>query len=120
MIVNKDLWEQEARGKARLHRIIFSILVLFVLILAGCWFLITEPVFSVTQLEPIAGVESSRLESMVRNLSNSPRDFSHIENLDRAAALIANELKSAGATVTEQEYRVSSANSSGVYRNVIG
>jgi len=120
MVVNKDLWEQEARGKARLRRIIFSILVVFVLVLVGCWFVITEPVLSVARLEPIAGVETSRLESIVRTLSNSPRDFSHIENLDKAAAFIANELRATGATVTEQEYRVTSANGSGTYRNVIG
>src|SRR5882762_11429367 len=101
MFDNEDLWEQEARGKARLRRIIFSILVVFVLVLAGCLFVITEPVLSVARLEPIAGVETSRLESMVRTLSNSPRDSAHIERLDRAAALIADELKSAGATVTE-------------------
>jgi Zn-dependent M28 family amino/carboxypeptidase len=120
MVDNETLWKQEARGKARFRRIIFSILILFVVFLAGCWFVITEPVLSVARLEPIAGAEPSRLESMVRALSNSPRDFSHIENLDRAAALIANELKSAGATVTEQEYRVSSANGAGTYRNVVG
>jgi Zn-dependent M28 family amino/carboxypeptidase len=120
MIVNENLWQQEARGKARLRRIIFSILVVFVFIFVSCWFVITEPLLSVARLEPIAGVETSRLESIVRTLSNSPRDSAHIENLDRAAALIADELTSAGATVTEQEYRVSSANGSGTYRNVIG
>src|SRR6266436_3871334 len=107
---NENLWQELARGQRRLRRVILSILVMFVLVLAGCWFVITEPVFSVTRLEPIGGVETSRLESMVRTLSNSPRDFSHIENLDRAATHIASELKSAGAIVTEQEYRVASAN----------
>jgi Zn-dependent M28 family amino/carboxypeptidase len=45
----------------------------------------------------------------------SPRDWSHPENLDRAAQYIANEFSGAGGRVNEQKFLVDSRN----YRNVI-
>ena len=58
-----------------------------------------------------------RLEKHVRMLSEQffPRDWTHPENLDRAAKYIHDELAQAGGRMSEQEYQVDS----NTYRNVI-
>lgn len=51
-----------------------------------------------------------------------PRDWRHIENLDRAAAYISRQLMEAGATVSEQPYQMQARNQNQgrTYRNVTG
>ena len=63
-------------------------------------------------------VSSHRLRRDVEHLSQdlSPRNYGRIDNLDRAAAWIAQELGDAGLTVELQEYELPE----GRYRNVIG
>lgn len=64
-----------------------------------------------------AAVEPAVLRAHVETLTTrfAPRDFDHPENLDRAAAFIAEALRSTGASVSEQTYRVGER----TYRNVL-
>jgi Zn-dependent M28 family amino/carboxypeptidase len=62
-------------------------------------------------------VDPARLETHVRALAETfaPRDESHPENLDRAAAYIRRELQEAGGRVEDQPFEVGGT----TYRNVI-
>lgn len=62
-------------------------------------------------------VSAERLRRDVERICSefTPRSYRHIETLDRAAAWIEQELRSAGLAVEVQEYRVGE----GIYRNVI-
>lgn len=93
------------------------ILLGFILVLAGAWFWLTQPLFSRAQPSPVRTVDPARLEAHVRKLSVelSPRDVGHTDNLDRTAAYVATELRQTGATVAEQTYRVEGAS----FRNII-
>lgn len=93
------------------------ILLVIVLLLIVAWFWLTQPLLSQPQASSTRTVDPARLEAHVRKLSIelAPRDVSHIENLDRAAAYIAGELTQAGGSVSEQGYRVDGQS----YRNVI-
>ncbi|MFL6196356.1 MAG: M28 family peptidase [Thermoanaerobaculia bacterium] len=66
---------------------------------------------------PAPRVEPGRLEAHVRALALdfTPRDESHPENLDRAAAYIAGQLREAGGRVEDQPFERHGT----VYRNVI-
>src|SRR4051812_3612627 len=79
--------------------------------------LITQPIFSVPRASASPLVPPQRLQEHVKALTGiySPRDWSHPENLDRAAQYIANEFSGAGGRVNEQKFLVDSRN----YRNVI-
>ncbi|HEY2964017.1 MAG TPA: M28 family peptidase [Pyrinomonadaceae bacterium] len=93
------------------------IFLALVLVLVTCWFWLTQPLFSKSQPSSVRTVDPARLEAHVRKLSIefSPRDVTHAENLDSAAAYIASEFKQTGATVVEQPYRVEGK----AYHNVI-
>lgn len=94
-----------------------GVLLILVLVLIASCFWLTQPLLSRVTPKPIRTVDPARLEAHVRKLSVelSPRDVTHIENLDRAAAYIAGELTQAGASVSEQTYRVEDHS----YRNII-
>ncbi len=64
-----------------------------------------------------AAVDPAALRSHVEALVTrfGPRAFEHPENLERAAAFLAGALRSAGAAVSEQTYRVGDR----TYRNVL-
>jgi Zn-dependent M28 family amino/carboxypeptidase len=97
--------------------LIFAIAVGFALLLG--WFWITQPLsVSRKKATPGPAAEPSRLEENVRRivLDFHPRDFSHPENLDRAASFIGDSLKRVGAEVSEQLFEAGG----GSYRNVIG
>ena len=88
-------------------------------LLVVVWWLLTQPlVFAATPRGEIAAVDPKRLEAHVRKLSVElhPRDFVHVENLDKAAAWIKGEMETAGARVSEQEWQVDNL----TYRNVVG
>lgn len=93
------------------------LLIGVVLLLVVAWFWLTQPLLSRAQPSAVRTVDSARLEAHVRKLAVdlSPRDITHLENLDRAAAYIAGELTQAGGSVTEQGYRVENRS----FRNVI-
>ncbi len=78
----------------------------------------TQPVRGVTA--PPASwqrADPERLQADVRILVNSffPRDYTHPENLDQAAAYLGEQLGQAGAKVSEQSYEAAGR----TYRNVI-
>lgn len=93
------------------------VVLAFVAVLVVAWFWLTQPLLSRAQPSSVRTVEPARLEAHVRKLAVdlSPRDVGHPENLDRAAAYIADELRQAGGSVFEQGYRVEQQS----YRNVI-
>jgi hypothetical protein len=64
-----------------------------------------------------ATVAPSALRENVYTLTSrfEPRDFDHPENLERAAAFLAESLRARGASVSEQTYRVGDR----TYRNVL-
>lgn len=93
------------------------VVLIFLLLLVGFWFCVTQPLLSGASPNPERTVDPSRLQAHVRKLSVefSPRDESHLENLDRVAAYIKDEFSQTTAFVTEQLYRVQGKS----YRNVI-
>jgi len=95
---------------------LFVVLALLLLLVCA-WFWLTQPLFSRLQPNSVRTVDPARLEAHVRKLSIelAPRDVGHMENLDRAASYIGTELVQAGASVSEQRYRVEQI----TYRNVI-
>jgi Zn-dependent M28 family amino/carboxypeptidase len=110
-------WQSQAERRRRIIRIMLLVLLTFVLLLvAGCCWL-TQPLFSRPNPTSQRTIDPIRLEAHVRRLSIqlTPRDESHIENLDQAAIYIKGEFEQTGAIVSEQPYRVSGKS----YRNVI-
>jgi hypothetical protein len=89
-----------------------------ILIFGGVvWFWITQPLFSRPQSSQTATVDPTALEKDVRELSQQllPRDQTHPQNLDRAAAYIHARLAESGGRVSEQPFTIAS----NTYRNVI-
>jgi len=107
----------ETHWRAGIIKIMLWILLIIVAFLLVCWFWLTQPLLSRAQPNPIRTVDPARLEAHVRKLSIefSPRDVTHVQNLDAAAAYIASEFKQTGATVQEQPYRVEGTS----FRNII-
>ena len=93
------------------------VLLIFILLLIGLWFWVTQPLLGHATPSSHRIVDPARLEVHVRKLSVelTPRDESHIENLDRGAEYIKNEFSQATTLVSEQPYRVNGKS----YRNVI-
>lgn len=93
------------------------ILLAMVAVLVVCWFWLTQPLLSRAQPNRTRTADPARLEAHVRKLSIelSPRDVTHIQNLDSVAAYISSEFKQTGASVVEQPYRVEGTS----YRNII-
>ena len=101
----------------RIIKIMLLVVLIFVPLLIGLWFWVTQPLLSGANPSSERTVEPARLEAHVRKLSIelTPRDERHIENLDRVAAYIKNEFSQTTATVSEQPYRIQGK----TYRNVI-
>ena len=105
-----------ARSRAR--ALLLLVLCAGAALLAGVWAYVTQPLpGSPTVDAGTVTVSPERLETHVRALSErfAPRDFTHPENLDRAAAYVREELARAGGTVSEQTYEVNGT----TYRNVV-
>ena len=81
------------------------------------WFWITQPLFSRPQSSQTTTVDPAALEKDVRELSQQllPRDQTHPQNLDRAAAYIHARLAESGGRISEQPFTISA----NTYRNVI-
>ena len=85
---------------------------------------VTQPILIPnSKAESQLNVDAARLKNHVQILSETftPRDWRHVENLDRAADYIAQELSGTGGRVTEQAYRMRGNNEmrGRTYRNVI-
>ncbi len=95
--------------------------ILFVL---SAWFAVTQPVLpgSPQRAEPAA--EPARLRLHVETLSTTfvPRDWKHVENLDRAADYISEQLLGAKVNTSQQPYqmRANNENQGRTYRNIVG
>ena len=90
-----------------------------VLALLVAWFWLTQPLLVARRREaPEVAPDPARLKKRVREIvfDFHPRDFTHPENLKRAAEYIAHEMRGAGAAVAEQVFEAEGAS----YRNVIG
>jgi Zn-dependent M28 family amino/carboxypeptidase len=113
----KALQAGRASGAKRLRTAILVTVTLGVLLLAGIVVAVTQPLLFVSRGENPPAVAPARLAAHVHALSVnfSPRDFTHTENLDRAAAYIRDEFTKAGALVTEQPFQVNGRS----YRNVV-
>jgi type II secretory pathway component PulM len=101
-------WRQQTERRRRIVRVMLLLLIIAVLLLIGLWFWVTQPLFSSATPNQQRTVDPSRLQAHVHKLSVelSPRDESHIENLDRVAEYIRNEFSQSTSFVTEQPYRV--------------
>ena len=110
-------WQSQTARRRRIIRLMLLVVLIFLLLLIGSWFWLTQPLFSSATPNPERTVDPLRLQAHVRKLSLefSPRDESHIENLDQAAAYIKNEFSQTTTLVSEQPYRVHGKS----YRNVI-
>jgi Zn-dependent M28 family amino/carboxypeptidase len=93
------------------------VVLIFLIVLIAFWFWVTQPLFARANPNSERTVDPARLEAHVRKLSIElgPRDMDHIENLDRVAAYIKDELSQTTAHVSEQAYRVQGK----TYRNVV-
>ncbi len=94
---------------------IIAVLLIFVVLVVGA--LVTQPVLPGKRSETLVDVSPDKLERHVRVLSEElvPRDHTHPENLDRAAAYIRSEFARANGSIEEQVYTVEGVE----YRNVI-
>jgi hypothetical protein len=114
----EDLWSQQEQSKRRIRRVILLVLLAVGLMMIAGWAIVTEPVMRVERAATVPGVDPARLEDHVKVISQeySPRDFEHVENLDRTASYIRDQFAAAGAVIAGQPYQVDGR----TYRNVIG
>ena len=110
-------WQSQNERRRRIIKFMLLVVLIFLVLLLGVWFWVTQPLLSRAKINTERTVDPFRLEAHVRKLSIelSPRDESHTENLDRAAAYIRDEFTQTTASVSEQAYRVQGKS----YRNVI-
>ena len=110
-------WQSQAERRRRIIRFSLLIVLVFSIVLTGLWVWVTQPLLSRANPDSARTVDPSRLEAHVRKLSIElgPRDMDHIENLDRVATYIKDELNQTRAYVSEQAYRVQGQ----TYRNVV-
>ena len=84
----------------------------------AAWWITGPHLGTPVAIDPVPDVSAERIRSDVERLCNDfgPRDCRQLDNLNRAAAWIAGEMRQAGLRVEYQEYEISR----GRYRNVIG
>src|SRR5207249_6154934 len=107
----------------RTKRAIVISIAALALLSSAVWIIVTQPILPQRPDAVEAFVDPERLRAHVEMLSETfvPRDWRHVENLDRAAAYISQHLAGTGANVTEQPYRMQAKNENQgkMYRNVI-
>src|SRR3712207_2949754 len=103
------------RGRIRMSAIL--ILCGALLLVGFVWFRVTQPLLPAARGRESPAVDPARLEAHVRALSETlpPRDASHPEGMDAAAAYVRGEFERSGAAVSEQRFEVAGR----AYRNVI-
>ncbi|HYW71528.1 MAG TPA: M28 family peptidase, partial [Pyrinomonadaceae bacterium] len=110
-------WQSQRERRRRLIRISLILLAVMAAFGVVTWFWVTEPLFSQPQATPTIAVDPARLETNVRELSQTlaPRDQKHPANLDRAAGYIRGRLGETGGRLSDQPFTLSG----NTYRNVI-
>lgn len=103
--------------KARRTRVLLITLLLVASIAAAIAALITQPMWAGPKASALPTVDPERLRRHVTALSVTfaPRDYTHVENLDRAGAYIREQFRQAGGEISEQAFVVDSQH----YRNII-
>ena len=88
-----------------------------VLATAGMWFIVTQPLVGSSTMGGVPAVNPERLKTHTRVFSEDlvPRDWRHLENLNRAADYIRSQLAAAGGRTEDQAYQMGGQ----TYRNVI-
>ena len=102
-------------GRLRILLIALAFAIAVVTALAG---LITQPVWArhgAGAATPVIDPERLRKHVVALSETFAPRDYTHVENLDRAAAYIREQFRLAGAEVSEQAFVVDNQH----YRNVV-
>jgi hypothetical protein len=89
-------------------RTILIVVGALILVAAGAVLLLMQPVRVKTMNSPLISADGERLHKHVEKLAGtfSPRDYQHLENLNRVRAYIATEFSRAGAEVSQQVYTV--------------
>lgn len=110
-------WKSQSERRSRIIKLMLVTLLGFAVLLVAFWLWVTQPLFSRPKILANVSVDSARLETHVRILSEQlvPRDKDHPENLDRVADYVGREFEQAKGVVTEQSYQVGGK----TYRNVI-
>lgn len=92
-------------------------LCVIVSLLVAAWVLVTQPLLPISPDSSVPASDPGRLEAHVRMLAERfvPRDESHPEILDLAAAYIHQEFEKTGGVVSDQPYELDDK----AYRNVI-
>ena len=110
-------WQLQRERRRRLIRIMLILCLVIVVFVVVAWWWITQPLFSKPEARQTVAVDPARLETDVRQLSEQllPRDQTHPDNLDRAAAYIHARLAETNCRVSEQPFEISG----NTYRNVI-
>lgn len=110
-------WQSQIERRRRIIKFMLLIVLIIILLLVGLWFWMTQPLLTRAAASSERTVDPARLKAHVHKLSVelTPRDETHIENLDAVAAYIKNEFSQTTASVLEQPYRVQGKS----YRNVI-
>lgn len=101
--------------RIRLIKSLARILLAVGVVIVGLWIYVAQPTWKSNSPSAVQ-VNQDRLRQHVIALSEEfhPRDYGHVENLDRAANYIAEHFTEAGGEVQFQEYSVAGEN----YRNV--
>lgn len=110
-------WQLQTQHRRRIIKFMLIVIAAILLSAILLWFWVTQPLILNITPQVERTVDAARLEIHVQKLSIefSPRDESHIENLDRVALYIRNEFQQTGGSVSEQQYRIEGRS----YRNVI-
>lgn len=93
-------------------------LTLLAIFILGTWLLLARPfAFSFGERVEVVSADAARLEVQTRKISAEffPRDWRHVENLDRLADYVDQQFAQSAAVVRRQRYTVGGQN----YQNVI-
>jgi hypothetical protein len=116
-ITNTAIWHEESKRRKRILKLLAIIAFIGLASLISLWAIITQPIFSSLPHNPQIIVNSERLKTHVKVISQDifPRNESHPENLNKVADYIKNEFSLAKGAVTEQRFEVNGK----VYKNIV-
>src|ERR1700687_4506124 len=108
-------WRSQAERRRRIIKLMLMVTFGFAIVTILLCLWVPQPLFSRPKLSQTS--DPARLQGHVQMLSIqcSPRDQSHTDNLDRAAAYIREQFLEASGRVIEQPFDVEGR----TYRNVV-